>query len=296
MSPPPAPLAWLTVGNHRVATYQAGEELDPAVSPRPFLHPVTTLDGVPVTDCQPADHRWHLGVSFAVQDVAPTGGSSANLWGGRTYVREQGYQWLDDHGRMQHVDWIERGSSLLTHHLAWVTRNGRTLVRELRSLQASPRARGWTLDWTSLLHAGETAAVVLGSPATNGRTGAGYGGFFWRMPLPAGTVDVFTPDARGEQQVHGCRAAWLAFSGDAGDQRRPYTLVFVPGDTLTAADPWFVRVEGYPGVGSALAFDEVLVLRPDEPQRRHIRVHVVDGRLDHDIVATLVASSSTVDS
>jgi hypothetical protein len=49
-------------------------------------------------------------------------------------------------------------------------------------------------------------------------------------------------------------------------------------------------------VGSALAFDEVLVLRPDEPQQRHIRVHVVDGRLDHDRVATIAASSGTVDS
>ena len=33
--------------------------------------------------------------------------------------------------------------------------------------------------------------------------------------------------------------------------------------------------------GSALAFDDVLVIHPGEPQRRHIRAHIMDGRLDH---------------
>ncbi len=51
-----------------------------------------------VTDAHPADHDWHLGIGVAVQDV-----DGWNLWGGRTYVRDQGYQWLGDHGRIDHV-------------------------------------------------------------------------------------------------------------------------------------------------------------------------------------------------
>jgi hypothetical protein len=69
--------------------------------------------------------------------------------------------------------------------------------------------------------------------------------------------------------------------------------VFAPGDTVTAADLWFVRVEGYPGVGSAVAFDDVLVLRPDEPQRRHIRVHIMDGRLGRDGAASMARDGGT---
>ena len=38
-----------------------------------------------MTDAHPADHDWHLGIGVAVQDVA-----GWNLWGGRTYVRDQG--------------------------------------------------------------------------------------------------------------------------------------------------------------------------------------------------------------
>jgi hypothetical protein len=293
---PSSILGQLTVDSQRTATYRTGAGLAATLSPRPYLHPVTTLAGVPVTDCQPEDHRWHLGVSFAVQDVASADGRSANLWGGRTYVRDKGYQWLDDHGRMRHVDWVEQSNAQLTHHLAWVAADGPTLVRETRSLRASAQVKGWTLDWITVLHTADARPVTLGSPATNGRAGAGYGGFFWRLPLAAGGVDVFTPDASGEHAVHGSRTAWLAFAGDADDRNRPYTVIFTPGDAATADDPWFVRVEGYPGVGSALAFDDVLVLHPDQPRRRHIRVHIVDGRLDRDDAASLVAGRSTVHS
>ena len=35
----------------------------PLESPRPYLHPVRTLGGEVVTDCRPADHPWHKGIS-----------------------------------------------------------------------------------------------------------------------------------------------------------------------------------------------------------------------------------------
>nr|BFE71341.1 hypothetical protein GCM10020092_046420 [Actinoplanes digitatis] len=54
-----------------------------------------------MTDALPEDHRWHLGVSVAMQDA-----DGVNLWGGRTYVRGQGYTWLEDHGRIAHVEWL----------------------------------------------------------------------------------------------------------------------------------------------------------------------------------------------
>jgi hypothetical protein len=42
-----------------VAQYVDGGRSDPVRSPRPYLHPVGTLGGTPVTDALPADHRWH---------------------------------------------------------------------------------------------------------------------------------------------------------------------------------------------------------------------------------------------
>jgi hypothetical protein len=277
-------LATLTLLGRQVATYDSGDGIDGHLAPRPFLHPVTTLAGTTVTDCRPDDHHWHLGVSVAVQDVA-----GSNLWGGRTYVRDHGYQWREDHGVMRHRDWIERAADRLEHRLAWIAHDGTALVHETRALHATalPGVRAWTLHWSSALHAAGSSAIDLGSPGTNGRVNAGYGGFFWRLPRPAGAVDVLTPDASGEQAVHGRPAAWLAFASAAHDARHPYTLIFQPGDERTAADPWFVRVEGYPGIGSALAFDEVLRLEPGTPVRLRMRVHVIDGRLGRTEVQAL---------
>jgi len=53
--------------------------------------------------------------------------------------------------------------------------------------------------------------------------------------------------------------------------------VAAPGDDRTALDPWFVRVEGYPGFGSALAWSEPVPLAPGATECREVRVLVLDG-------------------
>ena len=44
-------------------------ELPARLSPRPCLHPVTTLAGTAVTELSPADHIHQLGVGVAVSDT-----------------------------------------------------------------------------------------------------------------------------------------------------------------------------------------------------------------------------------
>ncbi|MFC7616456.1 DUF6807 family protein [Actinokineospora soli] len=216
----------------------------PAIlAPRPHLA-LTTLTGTRVTDVRPEDHHWHLGVGVAVQDVG-----GANLWGGRTYVRGAGYQWLDDHGSMEHVRWNALRADVLDHDLDWRGPNRGRLLREHRVVRARPVDGGWRLGFAFALRS--PVPVRLGSPETNGREGAGYGGFFWRLPRPTGPSAVFTPDARGEHAVHGRPAPWLAYQGDDGG--RPFTVALRGADPVTAADRWFVRQEGYPGLGSSLA-------------------------------------------
>ena len=102
-----------------VADYVVVPDLDAKHGPRPYLHPVRTLAGVPVTDALPEDHVWHLGASLAVQDVAGT-----NLWGGRTYVRDAGYTWRDDHGRIVHDEWVSQADDRLVHRLRWCDADG----------------------------------------------------------------------------------------------------------------------------------------------------------------------------
>ncbi|NYH41322.1 hypothetical protein HNR22_001049 [Micromonospora jinlongensis] len=272
----------LLVGGTEVARYVLDPALDARHGPRPYLHPVRTLAGTVVTDALPADHVWHLGASLAVQDVNGT-----NLWGGRTYVRDVGYTWRDDHGRIAHVGDVERSPGRYAHDLRWRDPSGRTLLSERRQLTVSTATPdAWRLDLDSALTAPADREVRLGSPATNGRPGgAGYGGFFWRAAAD-GEPTVFTADAAGEESVNGSAAPWLALTGTEPGGGA-YTLVFAG---LGPGDRWFVRTGMYPGVCVAFAFDRPAVVTAGETRHGRYRVWVADGTLDRGRVANLVAA------
>ena len=164
-------------------------------------------------------------------------------------------------------------------------RGGRPLLRERRELAwrlADERA-WWLAIGFSLTPVGRRSRPAgepgLGRahrvPATADSSGASR---------PMTGVDVRTPDGCGERATHGRVAPWLAWSATAagGD----FTVVAAPGDARTAADPWFVRVRGYPGFGSALAWDAPVLAR----RRAASEFSVADGRLTDGEVAAYASS------
>jgi hypothetical protein len=228
----------LTVGGVPVAEYVLTPTLDRTLSPRPYLHPVRTLGGVVITDAEPEDHRWHVGLSLAMQDVNGT-----NLWGGRTYVRGQGYTWLDDHGTITHEGFESPG----VQRLSWRDSDGKVLLDERRTITTSlVDSRSWQLNLGWELTA-PGKRVVLGSPATNGRPdGAGYGGCFLR--LAPGPAHVTAGSLSGEAEVNGCSESTVVWRSAQFEV------------TVTGADRWFVRTGIYPGICAAWAFEEVRVI------------------------------------
>jgi predicted dehydrogenase len=265
----------LTIDGHRVADYQVAPGVDPTLSPRPFLHPVRTLGGTEVSDCGRDDHRWHLGVGVAIQDVG-----GINFWGGRTYVAGRGYEWCDDHGSIRHLAWTRRDGGVLDHDLAWMGPDRRCRLVERRTLSAEAVRRSvdrWVLALRFALRNTSGAPLALQSPGSHGRVGGGYGGFFWRLPLVTGSYTVCTERGVGEEAVHGRVAPWLAWTAETADRGRSFTLLAAPDDLATAGDPWFVRLADYPGFGSALAWDHPLDLEAGETVTRSVRVLVVDG-------------------
>ncbi|MFE4837459.1 DUF6807 family protein [Arthrobacter sp. NPDC056691] len=284
----PAEARNLFDGGRPLAVQRTGARLNAALSPRPYLHPVATLGGTVVTDHLPADHPWHLGAGFALQDVNGT-----NFWGGRTYTRDAGaYVSRPDHGRIELLP--ATADEPDTRQLRWLGTAGQPLLAERRTLTGETVGeRVWRLDLGTELTA--VVDVSLGSPGSNGAAGSGYGGFFWRLPACSG-ARIFTSDAEGEPAVHGCVAPWLAWTASFGEvpgirSGQPATLVFrAPAE---AADPWFVRCSGYPAVGSALAWDRPVALAAGESLRRSLSVWVCDGELAPAAVESLVASGTT---
>ncbi|MFE5206930.1 PmoA family protein [Streptomyces sp. NPDC056600] len=268
-------LADLRCAGRRVARYAVRPDLDPRLSPRPYLHPVTTLAGVVVTEELPADHLHHLGAGVAVPDV-----DGHSFWGGRTFVRDRGPVLLDNHGVQRHTGWHRKQDGRIEEDLVWEA-GGAALLRERRTVTATALTdRAWALGLTFALTPAD-GSVTIGSPATNGRPGAGYGGFFWRAPKEAGAPAVLTPDADGEEAVHGRSADWLALTGDG------WTLVLAGADEATRRDPWFVRTAEYPGVGSSLAWSRPVTLGAGQTLVRRVATVVADGRLDRDAAGDL---------
>jgi len=75
-----------------------------------------------------------------------------------------------------------------------------------------------------------------------------------------------------------------------GPDGAPATLVFLPEVFLPGvflpgplpqppADPWFVRMAGYPGVGLSLAWEKPAIASHDQPLHRRVTVLVADGLL-----------------
>ena len=298
-----------TVKGKVVARPADGGRIMPTSSPRPYLHPVSTLAGTTVTDHMPEDHVWHLGVGVAIQDV-----DGVNFWGGRTFTRDAGaYVWRKDHGRIvtlaaDHAEAVEvaetsatamQGERSRTETLSWLAADGAPLLSERRKWSWSAvGTSSWRLTLDFELTPAGADPVTLGSPGSNGRPQGGYGGFFWRLPAVA-EARVWTAIAEGEKAVHGAvprpEAPWLAWSGifrkgepDGG----PATLVFLPQAAGTAlpADPWFVRVAGYPGVGLSLAWEHAATASHGNPLHRTVTVLVADGLLSTLDVEQLIAT------
>nr|WP_246649840.1 PmoA family protein [Nonomuraea coxensis] len=265
----------LLAGGTEVASYEIRPDLPATDSPRPYLHRVRTLGGVEVTEVRPEDHVHHLGAGVAISDLG-----GVNFWGGRTYVKDQGPAWLDDHGTQRHRAFTRLDDDGFAEELEWVGPDGRVVAREERVVAARPVGDGaWALDFAFTLTNLTGAPVEVNSSATKGRAGAGYGGFFWRAP---GTSTDRATLPGGEEAVHGSRDRWVALSGTDPDGR-DWTLVFVQDD----GDAWFVRNAEYPGVGQALAWDRPLVV--DERLTRRVVTIVADGRLTAGQAAALAA-------
>lgn len=269
----------LTVADRAAATYHDGSDLHPDLSPRPYLHPVSTPAGAVLTETYPADHRHHYGVSAAVVDV-----NGVTYWGGNSYVDGQGYTLLPNQGTQSGpAPEVSAGTdrTVVQQQLSWTGPDGSEQVvedREIRLAGAGVDAAANLLTWRSDLHAPH-GDLLIGSPATRGRTGAGYGGLFWRLgPASPTTVRVSTPEGvvTGEENALGAVGRWLTLTQvrDSG----PVTLLLAQPETDLL--PWFVRVSGYVGAGPAVAWDALVPLPQGSTRSLHLWAALVDAELD----------------
>lgn len=278
--------AWF--GDHHLFRYVYRPDTAPVESPKPYLHPLHTLAGNVVTLFRPHDHVWHKGVAMTWAQL-----SDQNFWGGPTYVRDRGYVQLPNNGRIEHRAWTSLSCVAspvhLEEQLAWITAAGETWLEEARRLEIAtvvPEEGYWALDFDLRLANVAGRPLEFGSPTTEGRPLAGYGGLFWRGPRSFTGGTILATGGRSGPEVMGQAAPWLAFTGRHDGSGDASTLIFVdhPANPRYPTK-WFVRAVPYACASFAFAFDEVLVLPPGESLRLRYRLIIADGAWEAERIA-----------
>ncbi|MFI7130620.1 PmoA family protein [Nonomuraea sp. NPDC050153] len=263
-------------------------------SPRPYFHPLRTLSGRLVSLYRPWDHVWHKGIAWSLPNVG-----AQNFWGGVTYVRGRGYVQEDNNGAIVHTgfDTIDAGDDRVTvrESLTWVASTGEPWFTERRTFGALVERDSWTLAYATEFTNVSGATVPIGSPTTEGRPNAGYGGLFWRGPRSFSDGRVYMEGRQGGDELMGERGRWLAYAGDHDEDDVASTLVFVD-DSGAEQVQWFVRSGMYACVCPAPFFDVVRPVEPGASLAFRYAVTFADGDTGPDGAARVAAATAGITS
>ncbi|WP_285250765.1 PmoA family protein [Pseudarthrobacter sp. fls2-241-R2A-168] len=285
----------VSLGDVEIATYTYDATDEQRESPRPFFHPLRTTAGETVTAYRPWDHVWHKGIAWSLPHFGDD-----NFWGGPSYRRGKDYTWLPNNGSMRHGRVIEAGldggAFRFAHTLGWWTQAGKHVVDETRTIRITPGPdAAWTLVFETEMTNVSGGDIHIGSPTTEGRENAGYGGLFWRGPREFTGGRIVGPGGASGEALRGTRGPWLAFVGQHDDTCR-FSTVLIADATTNAQHPpeWFARSEPFACFGPAPFFSTEVTFAAGETMVNRYAVVIADGdsdqeRLDH--LATLAAET-----
>ncbi|MBT2512334.1 PmoA family protein [Arthrobacter sp. ISL-30] len=269
----------VNLGDVDILSYTYKSDDEQRESPRPFFHPVRTPAGDTVSIYRPHDHVWHKGIAWSLPHFGDD-----NFWGGPSYRRGRDYQWLPNNGRMDHVKILESGivgdTFRFSHELSWQARSGLKVVEETRSFEVAPGADrdSWILLFESAMTNVSGQDVQIGSPTTEGRDNAGYGGLFWRGPRSFTGGSICGPSESGGEELRGARSPWMAFVGQHDETSRFSTVLMLDDDRNAQHPPqWFARSEPFACLGPAPFFSEEVTFAAGGTMVNRYAVVIADG-------------------
>lgn len=272
-------------------TYQP--DMPQAESPKPYFHPVRSLAGDLLTNYRPYDHLWHKGIQMTVAHL-----DDQNFWGGGSYRHGQGYVQLPNNGSQRHDGWdaiaISPDGFAATEKLSWITQAGDHWIDETRRIAVAPPdpdAGYWALDYATNLRNVKGDVLHIGSPTTEGRPLAGYGGLFWRGPRSFYQGKVITAAGHDGPEAMGQPAAWLAYTGRHDGTGNASTVAFLDHpQNPRYPNKWFVRQTPFACASFAFMFDEVYEFQPDETLDLRYRIVFANGAWEPEQIAPLAAT------
>ncbi|MCG5221034.1 DUF6807 domain-containing protein [Streptosporangium soli] len=273
----------ITAGDVDIAQYVYHPDAPDAESPKPYVHPIRSLTGAPMSVYRPWDHRWHKGLQMTWAHL-----SGQNFWGGPTYSVERGYHMEDNLGHMNHIDFTALSSDeervTVEESLHWVSAQGEHWITEQRHqvFHGVDAERGiWALDFTTRLRNVRGATLDFGSPTTHGRPMAGYAGYFWRGPRSWTGGTIIGAGGQGGEEMMGTEAPWLAMVGKHDEIDGGGTVLAIAGRSSASVPiKWFVRREAFAVISPSPSFDEEIALADGDTLELAHRYVFIDHMCD----------------
>jgi hypothetical protein len=213
---------------------------------------------------------------------------------------------LDNNGAMTHESFtgIDQSGAGITasESLTWTSQEGAPVIAESRrfSIQllddeaGSGTAGAYAILFETRMINISGTDIQIGSPTTEGRDNAGYGGLFWRGPRSFTGGEFRSRDAAGNDEFMGTRSPWIAFTGKHDVTCRSSTIAFVEDPTNPGApNQWFARSSMFACLGSAPFFSAEVPLREGVPLTYRYAVVIADGGADAPRAAALAAAAGT---
>ena len=262
----------------------------PAIeSPRPYFHPLRTLGGRVVSGFRPHDHRWHHGLSMTCAHL-----SGHNFWGGPTFV-DGAYRQLDNVGYQQEIPLSLvmlpseiSNTTRFYEDIEWYSQQDMMLFVDNRHAFAQIEDDHWILGLYFHLNDFGMFEAVWGSPTTQGRENAGYGGLFWRGPRDFINGQILMSEGREGADLMGQKSPWLAYIGQHDETNDFSTLIFIDdARNPRHPTPWFVR-NSTPMVCPYFAFHDEYKQDVNQSLTLNYRIIIADGKWSRERIESVV--------
>lgn len=173
---------------------------------KPFLHPVSTTNGIPLTCLEPWDHVWHRGLWFAWKYL-----NGVNYWEETEDAAQDG-RTVFEGGEEVHLG-AERAE--IKTVLYYRAPDDATVLIEQRtvSIWLPDDTGAYRMDWHHTFRPGVGDVEIDRTPINEKTPWGGYAGLSWRAARSLGKFQAIDSVGRTNEAVEHQRARWVDLSG-----------------------------------------------------------------------------------
>lgn len=243
---------------------------------KPFLHPLRTPSGVPLTAFEPWDHQWHRGLWFSWQYI-----NDVNYWEERADTPD-GAGTVHFMGPEQ-VTLSPRGAEIRTHYELRDPSGLEVMESVLQLHFHIPKQDRYLIDWTLSWNAKTDLQIRRAA-----EEGDGYSGLALRTARTLGNLKLLNSEGQQDAATQDQPARWVDITGlsDGGWGLHAGACLMEHPENFRTPNAWMTRAqEGYGFVNPSLVMHEPIALLTGEGFTLNYRVLVHDGALGADELA-----------